>query len=77
MIATLAGGPGMASGVEVTDTAASPVAEAATPATGAPAAWLGSKTKVPPAPTVRLLPSGKAPALATISVPALFTVPPA
>ncbi len=37
----------------------------------------GSNTKVPPAATVRLLSSGKAPATVTRSVPAKTVVPPA
>ena len=56
-------------GAEVSDAApmlagaASPVAERPDPA------WLGSNTKVPPFPIVRIVPSGKALAVATTSVP--------
>ena len=40
------------------------------------AAWLGSNTKIPPAPTTRLVPSGKALALAMTRVPWLTVVTP-
>ena len=36
----------------------------------------GSKTNVPPAPTVKLVPSGRASELVTYNVPALTVVPP-
>jgi hypothetical protein len=45
-------------------------------AAAAPVAMLLDSTTVPPAPMVRLPPGGKAPALATASVPALTVVPP-
>ena len=38
--------------------------------------WIGPNTTVPTAPTVRLVPSGREFALATIIVPALTMVPP-
>ena len=57
-------------------TAATPAAgEAITPA-AIPAVAVGSKMKVPSAPTVRLLPAGKAEAVVTMSVPSATVVPP-
>ena len=50
-------------------------ATAAYPATGEPVA-IGSKMNVPPLPTVRLVPVGKAAAAVMASVPASTMVPP-
>ena len=58
-------------------TAATPFAldSAAACANGVPASE-GSNTNVPPAPTVKLVPVGRAPPVATISVPSATVVPP-
>ena len=56
-------------------TAATPAAAIAEPVIGAPACD-GSKMKVPPAPTVKLVPSGKAVDEVATSVPPLTLVPP-
>ena len=51
-------------------------AEAAAPLSSGAALAMGSKSNVPPAPTVKLVPSGKAADVRAISVPPETVVPP-
>lgn len=67
----------IATGVDASDTTAVPEAgEASAAADTFDADWLGSNMNVPPAPTVRLVPSGRASDSVTISVPPVTKVPP-
>ena len=70
---TKAGALAATIGVDVSNVAAASGAGVASP----DAVWLGSNTKVPAAPIVKLVPAGNALAVVMTSVPVLTAVPPA